>query len=365
MRGMRYIVYALGWIVGATLVLLWPGRLLITVGVLLFAACSIALVASLGGFVWRWLGRQRRGVRWTLAAAVLLLAGVFLFQRLKPAGDQARIEDTITAVFADGTPTYCETKVTFGYLEQITGAKPPFADNVCRQEATTSRARSADTTGIAIDGDNATALVALRGGSFDGSRLAVGLREEEGSWRVNRLLAFRHFDRDGFERAYRRSFLEFGSPVRSVDCATGQSARFTNADIEHAALTDIRGAFTPIAVSCDRDGIERSLVKAAAEPKYGLPQQSIRCAARKAGALSDAGLTRVVLSPLAYDELLYSCGRSAILAYQEHELKANVNLDAAAVRCVLGAFRGRPTPAAIRLGYDERRYNALIATCRG
>jgi hypothetical protein len=364
---MKFLLCILGWIAGITLVYVSPHhRILTTVGVLLFVGCSIALIVLLAGLVWRWLSARRRGVRWALIGGALLLVGIFVFQRLRPPGDQARIERTITAVIIDKKPSYCETEVTASYLKQTTGAKAPFADDICQQEAEASRAKSVDVSEIAINGNKATAVVALRGGSFDGSRLVLRLLEEERSWKVDRLLAFRSFDRDKFERAYRRTFLEFGSPVRSADCALRRAQRFSTAEIESAALTGVVWwTFAPISVSCDRDGVERSLVKSIAEPKFGLPSRAIQCAAQKTKALSDAELVRVELSPIVYDELLYSCGRKAIFAYQRRELKAREHLNAAEVECVLTAFRNRPTPSAIRLGYDEPRYNALIAACRG
>jgi hypothetical protein len=361
---MKYLLCILGWIAGAALVMVSSQRILLTIGILLFVGCSIALIALLAGLGWRWLGARRRGVRWAIVGGSVFLAALFVFQRLGPLGDRARIERTIQAVLVDSEPSYCETKVTTRYLEQTTGMKAPFADDFCREDARLSRARSVEASRIAIDGGEATAVADLRGGSFDGSRFALRLIEEDGSWKVDRLLGFRHFNRRKFERAYRRTFWEFGSPVSSANCALRRSRRLSNAEIERAALTGIRRTFTPISISCDRDGVERSVVKSISQPSFDLPSQAIQCTAEKLKTLSDAELVQVELSPIAYDGLLYSCGRKAIFEYQERELRAREDLGAKEVQCVLSEFRHLPAAAAIRLGYDQPRYNALIDACR-
>ncbi|MGE5283030.1 MAG: hypothetical protein ACM3N0_12070 [Chloroflexota bacterium] len=363
---MKYLLCFLGWLAGIALIRAFPHRSLpAAIGVLLFAAFSLVLLALLARLVVRWLKSQHRGVRWALTGgAVLLLLSLFAFQRLNIPSDKTKIEKTIEAVTIGADPSYCETKLTPRYLEQITGAKPPFADEVCRGEIEMSRAESVDTSEVAIDDTRATAVVAFGGGSFDGSRLAVGLVRENGDWKLNRILAFRHFDRNKFDHAYRRSFLELGSPTSSANCALRRARRLSNAEIERAALTDSRRAFDPIFVACDRDGAERALVSSIAEPKFDFPSRAVQCAAGRLKALSDAELVHVQLSPMTFDKLIYGCGYRAVFAYMERELKSRESLDREAVDCVLRVFRSRPTAGAIRLSYDQARYSQLIDGCK-
>jgi len=295
---------------------------------------------------------------------IFLLVGLFVLQRFCATGDRAEIERTVEAVTVGKKPSHCETRTTPRYLMQITGARPPFADDICEREFAESRTRSVQTSEIEIDGDEATAVMTLRGGSLDGSRLVVKLVDAGGNWRMDRLVSFRHFDRPGFDRSYRREFLEFGSPTRSADCAIRRSRRLSNAEIEHAILYEARRVFAPIPVACDRDGVERSLVGSIADPQFDLPQRVVRCAADEMKTLSDAELVRVERSFIAYGEVLYRCDRNAIFAYMGRELEATQDLDPAATRCVLQVFRSRSVPAAIRLSYDEDAYDSLIDRCR-
>lgn len=361
---MKYLVL-LGWCLGVALATAFPnGSLLRLLGGLLFAGCSLALLFLCVRFAVRSLRSGRRGVGLAMVGGLVLLVALFAFHRLARPGDKAEIEKTIATVTTSASPAYCDDEVTPRYLEQTTGTKPPFADEVCKSKIEASRADSVATSEVGVEGNRATAMVAYTGGSLDGSKLAVALVKDDGKWRLDRLIAFRRFDRAKFDRAYRLSFLAFGSPTSSADCALAKARRFSNAEIETAELRDSPRVFTPIFVACDRDGAERNLVQSIAEPKFDLPPKAIQCAASKIKALGDAELVRLHLDPLAYSELVYSCGRKAVFKYLGRELKDKENLDPQAVDCVLAAFGNRPVAGAIRLSYEQDRYNALIARCR-
>src|ERR1700679_3423409 len=171
---MKYLLCFLGWVAGIVLIRAFPSRsLLAAIGVLLFAAFSLVLIVLLARLAVRWLRSRRRGVRWGLSGgARLLLVSLFVFQRVNIPSDETKIEKTIEAVTIGADPSFCETKVTPRYLEQITGTEPPFADEVCKSEIGASRAKSVDTSEVAIDGTLATAAVTFRGGPFDGQRRA-------------------------------------------------------------------------------------------------------------------------------------------------------------------------------------------------
>lgn len=297
-----------------------------------------------------------------MIGVLVVLAVLFALNR--PPGDRAQIDKTIAAVATSADPSYCETRVTPRYLEQVTGTESPFADEICEREAGGSRAIAVDTSGVVVEGDRATAVAHNEGGSFDGSSLAVSLVEEDGHWKLDRLVGFRHFDRARFNRAYRRSFLEFGSPQSSADCATRKARRLSDADIERTTLTGgLRRTFESFFVACDRSGAERTLTSSIAEPDFGLPPQAIQCATGKIKALSDAELVQIQTDLVAYGKLLDSCDRKAIFAYLRRGL-SDMDLNPREVDCVLDVFRNKPVPTAIRLSYDQARYEALIDRCK-
>ena len=336
-----------------------------SVSALLLLGFTLALIALFAGFLGRRLGAPGHRVRWALLTGLILLpALVFGLHRLNPPSDKTRIESTIESVATSEDPAYCESKVTTAYLEQTTGVRAPFADDRCEADAGRSSAESVDVTAVAIDGDRATATVVNHGGSFDGSILKVELIEEDGEWKLDRLVGFQYFARAKFERAYRRLFLQSGSQAGAAQCGLARMRRLSDRTLEHSFLNGTaQRFFARIDVACDRKGAERNIVKAIAEPKLRFPTAGIDCVAKAIGAASDGELVRLQLDLVAYNELLWNCDGAAVFAYLRRGLASYDDLDAGAVACVLTALRHRPRAAAIRLTYDRPRYEQLIEAC--
>ena len=164
--------------------------------------------------------------------------------------------------------------------------------------------------------------------------------------------------------AYQRSLLAFGSSPSSADCALARSQKLSDGEIEAASLG--RGSvFARISVACDRAGTERSLVEAAADPEYDLPPAAIECVARRVRRLGDAELVRAQDDAVAYGEIVFDCGRGAIMRRFERQLRADEDLEPRQVACILGAYRNRGDAAAARLSYDQAAYRALFDRCTG
>ena len=334
------------------------------VGALLFLGFSLALIALLVVFLARVIGARGGGVRWSLIAVVVLLpAAVYGFRSLNDPGTEAQIERTIETVATSGDPAYCGARVTTAYLEQTTGAKPPFADDFCRSAAGVSPADSVSVGAIAISDNRATAIVANRGGSFDGSRLLVRLTDE-GGWKLDRLLAFEKFDRQRFNRAYRGLLLASGASPGAAACALRKTGALSNPELEHVLLHEESQVFVPIGVACDRQGTERRTVETMANPRSRFPPALVECAAAKLTSSSNAELVRLQQSLVAYNELMLSCDPEALVDFQQRQLSRNDTLSAETVACALAAFRSLPPVEAIRLTYDEARYERLIERCK-
>jgi hypothetical protein len=353
---MRYVCL-IGWGAALGLAIAFPRQSFLGwLGALLLLGFSLALLVLFVGFLARVVGARRKRVRWVLIAVVVVLpAALFGFQRLHTPGDKAQIERTIRVVAASSDPSYCDTDVTASYLRQMTGAKTPFADDFCRSEAGKSPADSVDVSRVAVADDRATALVAYEGGSIDGSQLLVELTKDDGAWKLNRRVAFERFDRARFDRAYRGLLLAFGSPPRAVACALGKTTALSNPVLERAILDQAHR---------DREGVERSLVKTIADPKFAFPQAAVECAAAKVKASSDAELVHLQRDLIAYNELLLNCEPESLFDFQQRELAAYEDLDAETVDCVLEVFRRLPPTRSIRLSYNQVRYESLIDSCR-
>ena len=188
------------------------------------------------------------------------------------------------------------------------------------------------------------------------------LTDDEG-WKLDRLVAFEKFDRRRFNRAYRGLLLASGASPSAAACALRKTGSLSNPELEHVLLHEESRVLGPIGVACDRPGTERRTVQAMANPRTGFPPAVVECAAAKLRSSSDPELVRLQQSLIAYNELMLSCDPEALVDFQQRQLSRNDSLSAETVACALSVFRRLPPVKAIRLTYDEVRYERLIERC--
>ncbi len=227
----------IGLCLGVALVATSPSRSPLSfLGTLLFAGSALALLALFAASIVRSVRSRTLHGGQLLAGGIILLLVLFVVQRLDGPSEQTRIERALGKVATSPDLANCDELMTTRYLEQTTAEKMPFADEACESEAGNGAADSVEVRKIMVDGERATAIVAYTGGSLDGSKVAVQLREEDGAWKLDRALEFVHLDRVGFRRAYRRKLREFGFPAQALDCILDRESRYPVEDIERVAL---------------------------------------------------------------------------------------------------------------------------------
>jgi hypothetical protein len=302
-------------------------------------------------------------LRW-FAIVVGVLVVLFLVQRLvNPGDDESRIEAVIERASTSTDADYCDEDLTDLYLETTTGGEAPYADELCEIDAEIPGADSVEVSNVQVDGDVATASVEQMGGSFDGSTLIKELVKEDGDWKLNRILGFAGFDRERFDRAYREDYQAFGSSPRVIDCAMTRLARISDEEVQRMVLRKDAGEFPEIVVECDRAGIVSVYVDVYRDPEYDdFPPESIRCAENRIRRASDAELVRLEADLIAFQRVLFDCDPDSFLAYARDGLSDD-RLDADEAECVVDELRALPPDEAIRLGYDDGQYNALVEVC--
>jgi len=72
---------------------------------------------------------------------------------------------------------------------------------------------------VEIDGDEATADATFEGSSFDGQTLALALIDDGGTWKLDRIVAFRGFDKGAFLRAFEKTLLAPPDPATEEQAA--------------------------------------------------------------------------------------------------------------------------------------------------
>jgi hypothetical protein len=196
---------------------------------------------------------------------------------------------------------------------------------------------------------------------LEGSTTRVRLIKKGRDWKIDRRLRFIHFDRPGFRRAYRILVGQSGSPGPAVRCSLAREAKLTSAEIERAMLTGDRATLARIAVACDRDGVERSVLGSIAAAE--LDPAGSSCVERRLAAAGDARLADLEYDIPAFGRFVTSCDPDAFVVYTHRKLVAEGEESPAEIACIVRAFRNIPPSGQLRLTYDEERYEALYGRC--
>jgi len=115
-------------------------------------------------------------------------------------------------------PSNCTELETQDFVEQTEFAKGQAAVASCREADPSASAESVEVANVEVDGDEATADATFEGSSFNRQTLALALVRDEAGWKLDRIVAFRGFDKDAFLRAFEKTLLAPPDP------ATGQQA---------------------------------------------------------------------------------------------------------------------------------------------
>lgn len=332
-------------------------------GTLLFAGSALALLVLLVISIVRSVRSRTLNGGQLFAAGILLLLALFVVQRFDAPSPETKIERTIGKVATDADPAYCDALMTARYLVQITAEVMPFADEACESEVGNGSASSVEVREIAVDGNRATAIVTHTGGSLNGSEVVVQLREESGTWKLDRALEFVHFDRASFRRDYRQKLHEFGFRAQTLDCILKRESRYPDEEIEREAIEPGDRIYAGIVTACDRGAVERNVIGAIEDSGLNSTGRLVECASGRLARASNAELMRAQTDIVAYNQLLLACGRGAFLAFHRRSLASETDLDQAAVECVLRFFERLPDRKLIRLTYEEDRYEAVLDKC--
>ena len=320
-----------------------------------------AVVALLTVAVKRVTGRRLHIWQQALAGLLIVLAVGIVFMLERPS-DTERVEEALE-VIAAGSPSVCGDRMTDAYLTQATGRRPPFDVPACEASIGRSGVERLKVDQISIDGDTASAVVTNSGGGLDGSRVRLRLCKEGGYWKLDRLLGFPHFDRPGYEHAYRHSVLAEGTSGGALNCVSTRIRPLPDARIESLLLRgEAPRRFARIAVECDRPGVERGISASVATPDFGLSRTSIECVAHRVGGLPAAELADVVMDQVSLGKLIVACEPAAFLNSTNRYL-LSLGVDEQASACVLRRMEGLSTSAAVRLSYDRGALEEAAASC--
>ena len=333
------------------------------IAVLLVFAAVVVLVALFVKFLVELVTPRTLRLRYALLGVLIAVFAAFFVVLHNRPGDRERIETTIEAVSTSTDPAVCRSEETQRFLEQSTGQACPVRRRLLRIGGRSRAGRF---------GRDQRRLGRRGHGERPGRQLRRLLRwlqapgEADGGRRSlesGRLTGFASFDRAGFRRAYRRSFLEFGSPAAAAACAVAREGRLSDAELERMLLEGRRMRFARIGAECDRAGVERRLAGEAAYAGFRLPTSAVECIQGRIGSAGAGTLARLQLDLVAFGRIVIGCDSDAYLSYLRRELSEADRLDPAVVKCALARIRRLPGAGEIRLGYDDERLDELTDSC--
>jgi hypothetical protein len=97
---------------------------------------------------------------------------------------------------------------------------------------------SVEVDAIEVDGDTATAEVAISGGNFDGQTLAVSLAKEDDQWKLDSLDEFLVFDKEAFVAGITESIeSEEATPAGLAECVSTELTAAADEEVQAAFLS--------------------------------------------------------------------------------------------------------------------------------
>jgi hypothetical protein len=154
--------------------------------------------------------------------------------------DQKDITAVITRAAASGDPAACTDSQTTKFTQQTsgeTGQSAADAVKSCEQDAASSAADKVVVSDVSVDGDSATAKVAVTGSVFDGQTLDVALVKEGDRWKLDEFKGFADFNKAAFLAAFQKQ-------LEAVPNASPQAVQCVVQQFRAASETQISGFFT-------------------------------------------------------------------------------------------------------------------------
>ncbi len=151
-------------------------------------------------------------------------------------GSEGEITATIERAATTSDPRNCTALETLRFVEQNSERKGAAATRACRREAREGReeAKAVEVSNVSVNGSKATAEVRFEGGPLDSQALEMSLVEAGGSWKLDHIDGFAHYDGAALGRAFEERFEAHPEGVTKAQahCIAGKIAKSSKAQAE-------------------------------------------------------------------------------------------------------------------------------------
>jgi ABC-type glycerol-3-phosphate transport system substrate-binding protein len=168
--------------------------------------------------------------------------------------DEDKITATIENAATSTDPAVCDETQTLAFMEQTSGSSGKEAEKECEEEAKAGEGQpdSVSVTEINVDGENATANAAFKGGIFDAQTLELALVEEDGDWKLDELTGFAKFDPESLVKAFAEQIEEEPEiEPETAACFVEGIEGLSNSELESIVVENNTEVFGEIAEGCE------------------------------------------------------------------------------------------------------------------
>lgn len=143
------------------------------------------------------------------------------------AGDEEAIKEMVDASVSDTGPETCLKYSTMNYLEMTTHREGDAAIEACEEDALdpdVNQPTELKVSNIDVDGNSATAVIAVEGSLIDGQKVRIGFAEHAEHWRYDQWLGFVDLDAERLIlQIGREGMLQAESPreAEAIACVIG------------------------------------------------------------------------------------------------------------------------------------------------
>lgn len=169
-------------------------------------------------------------------------------------GDEGKIEETIETAATTSDPSNCTELETRKFDEQNTSVQGAAAVKECEKEAENGEdepAESVDIANVSVNGEEATAEVALSGSKLGGQALEVALEKDGGNWKLDEVVGFTNYDPTKLAEALEAKFAEEKEvPPKLASCIVKAFSEASQSEAEALLFSGNLKGIEELALGC-------------------------------------------------------------------------------------------------------------------
>ncbi len=189
-----------------------------------------------------------------VAVPLALLAGLAIAAGGGGSSAEDKIAEAIETAATTKDPVNCTKLQTQRFAEQNIRQQGKAAIEACEEEAERGRARARGVTvsNVSVNGSKATAEAEFDGGPLDSQMLEFALVEADGSWKLDQIEGFVHYDGKALGQAFQEEFEAAPEELSKGqgDCIAREIGKATKAEAEALFLSGSPEAIVELAERC-------------------------------------------------------------------------------------------------------------------